>query len=1601
MSHRYRLVAALAVALVSTGCPVEDPVPPLFNALDRSISCPAGEVGWDFSTGGFEDEVKSGVLSNQLRIVEATYGGQCSQVAPGNWTTRFASSCNGNVTCSRLVLEPTDPDPAPGCGKDFTVKYSCGVEETVYTVKYPAEAASNRVNLKCGEPITISRASYGQNVNGALAGNLTARVASLCTGGRRCILPPANSFFGSDPVPGRAKELWLSYFCGNVPGEQGKTFAENAPVDFECSIREAAPKFTISVNEATWGRGCSNARVGNSTAVVRSRCNGKAECQVNVSDTFSGDPAPGCSKKFDVEYTCGTGLVNQVHLSAEAGGKAVTLSCGDTIKLVSASYGAQGSTSTNGNFTTRAQQKCDGRNVCQFELNTGNQLFGSDPSPGQSKRYAFTYLCGSDSAARTANFTESELIRFQCPVAHQRPQIATGLRISSATYGFNCAAADQNAIKNNMLGPVTYNCYGRDICDYAFNGLNPDPVPNCFKHLKVEYRCGDDTEVKTATLAAQSGNLRLSCEPDIKVATARFGSTCGGTDNNALGPVKSACQGKRGACSFQVGDLLGDPFPNCSKDFSATYTCGPNPATKTITLPAEASFSTASFSCPAPTTPFVRKACVPERCIGRQRRNADLRCVTDLTKPVLPAIANVNLSGISSATGRFVTEFRENTPTQLTVLLTTQAPLDANRFPVGTEVAGAAVWAYDTFRPNAGGATVDGFRCLLANVGLRVTAGTSNQLIGRTEGTVIPPACFGQVTSWADAARRVGMNEVLFRSQYTLSSSGTTRVSVDPEGKAVFVGRPAGATESTALVPNPVGFFYDAPKLWVDSLSYYRQSEVAGANFTYVPKAFVDSAAIEMYANEATARNSKLVISIAEDFVLPTLEVDFNWSLQGDAPGRNPFSPTSPRLDNAVQTLADRKLGATIEITKKSLYDARSSGWVSRANSMVVGTVQGLKLRGGVPAGKTERILAEFTPQLRQRMLTVGGATGWMGSATEKFTEFKIRVCLDMDGSARDAADDQLPLTATRGGQTYSARFVPGRRCVVANQTLVVERDMTIKPLPLPRTASAAQTGKSVNQGDATVATANDFGGQNSCQKQCTIDADCGSGQSCRRPNGATSGLGLCTGAAASASACTNLSREEMGSGGTGGRSQFSLATEAGSSREADGTAHAQADVNAEILSFDVLDAFGEGEEEQESPFSVGWTKYSISIVPNFDIVERAMKGEALAPKPIKPVAKSYHIPPVEGVEREGLAVGIALEIQLWLGPVPVIASFSASVALGFGLNLEVEVNKESEGQSNSPLYPCFGNNPCVKPNVKVQTFKQANGECSLMGGRLADARTNAAMDAVRTAAVSAMTSTNKSAAWIGAQLGYEYTLPECWQYYRTGNPTQNCLATSKTKAMWVADGASFAEGTGSGSALLQVPAGSPFLGSDRNPFLNLYSRIPALAGATYTQSGSVRSVEANNTFPSVCEFEPARSYDAVKVGVTASVEGSAGFGFEVCVPNSAYGFCLGAGVKLIFAEVALAYSFTNNDVFRLNGTLMRNVQVHTIEGAWKWGFLAGSVTAALKLLFFTLEWEIAKYEGVQMSLEQAAQTVGYDGLSGKFGAPLFKESATFSRSVP
>jgi tetratricopeptide (TPR) repeat protein len=106
----------------------------------------------------------------------------------------------------------------------------------------------------------------------------------------------------------------------------GKHSAEATAIQIE---RAKAPG-TILVVSATYGLVCGSPK-GNDTGNLSNQCNGRVDCPYRVSNTRpGGDPTPGCSKDYAVQYHCSNDqstLRQATHVADKNEGYIVLLDC--------------------------------------------------------------------------------------------------------------------------------------------------------------------------------------------------------------------------------------------------------------------------------------------------------------------------------------------------------------------------------------------------------------------------------------------------------------------------------------------------------------------------------------------------------------------------------------------------------------------------------------------------------------------------------------------------------------------------------------------------------------------------------------------------------------------------------------------------------------------------------------------------------------------------------------------------------------------------------------------------------------------------------------------------------------------------------------------------------------------------------------------------------------------------------------------------------------------------------------------------------------------------------------------------------------------------
>ncbi|KAL6119983.1 adgrl2 [Pungitius sinensis] len=142
---------------------------------------------------------------------------------------------------------------------------------------------------------------------------------------------------------------------------------------------------------------CSQA---GTTDVLKTRCDGKRECELNLNDVSTSDPCPGISKYLETIYSC----FPAIHFETCEGSLA-NLRCDPGLELFvyGADYGRRDKTTCTYRRpasqvenvlcsapSSKVAESCNGKNSCT--ISATNSVFG-DPCGGTYKYLEVAYIC--------------------------------------------------------------------------------------------------------------------------------------------------------------------------------------------------------------------------------------------------------------------------------------------------------------------------------------------------------------------------------------------------------------------------------------------------------------------------------------------------------------------------------------------------------------------------------------------------------------------------------------------------------------------------------------------------------------------------------------------------------------------------------------------------------------------------------------------------------------------------------------------------------------------------------------------------------------------------------------------------------------------------------------------------------------------------------------------------------------------------------------------------------------------------------------------------------------------------------------------------------
>jgi hypothetical protein len=1591
-----RLISLVCSVFVVVGCAPEDTsAPPLFNAIDPSLQCPAGQVGWDFTTGGNEGDVIVARVGSEIKIQEVKY--ECRDSFPfafKDMTASFRAECDNGTFCERPILRAAEV-AANNLGtcvkKSLKLTYKCGNEPTLYDisrttfspgyseynrliVQQPANEPTQVVTLACGETINVLGQSFKQqNGNQSVLSNDRM---SFCNGKRRCFdnrrLNTGSYYFTS-------LSHYTKYFytCGTNPtvreylmNNEANTASPQNYIDFHCADKvqqtgyEPSPSIFLKGVEFkplySDGANVSADTLKNLDAALKTGCEGRRSCAVSTS------VIPATQGIYTVEYWCGASKSaterKRFHTNellgnggSVKGTLAFDLQCGGRLRVADA------------NQAWVARDCPEGTRVCSLPPNEpetmlnffcetsgggeSNTIFLNNPNPSVPRFSTRSLECPLETKDTGIRITG---LNYDGSPASEKPPVSA---ISVCNNKQTCLVRPYSDNNNYQYRFVCPNAAETTSVKKVINGQNMEYldckpnanvtgagllVPDFYESQRLARYAPRDTFCESAAPSCTVDLTRFYSPEGIRAYGGYLGYKCGGGAHQ----FKNVDGG-----AFERTADGGHLLPDGGSTLSITVTCPYDPTPR----------ATAST-----------KKCVPATCPNNKKRNAELDCVDDaqiLVKPVLNAVPTFENTDWSDTT-----TLKEGFPY---IHYMTMTPFDGlSRAHAGT------TWAYDVFKRKDGtGPEIKAFRCLIAS---QSQHGDNAAVYGSWQtydSSILPDDCFKEPpygdlnSSWYHGSRRASgvMNEQVFRNTYNKIRTMVVPA-FDSKGRVVRANR---------LAPNPIGFFYTPATGYIDQFDFLAQTSQFENEKQIV---FQPSRQMELSATSGKLGVSQIVFDKETFKNPPILDLDFGWKLLGDSPF-HPMSDRALAIAANVAQLKFRNPRATVEIAKED--SALPNKWV--AENMAV--VSSFRLGTGNAQERKERFNAQLTEETVKRVMSVKGAAapkrpdGWMSNNIEVNSVFKARICIDFDGISRAPGDTALNdkfVTASVNNVDYKLGVT--RRCT-DEYPFTVTRDLFPKPV-LPVNAAENPIGKADTkaQGGERVSSDDDLANQSQCRRSCTVNGDCGAGGMCEKPANA---IGVCKEASESVQ-CKAVFRKNAVLGGKAGFG-YSIA---GINNSGDSDAPGPATrtdsqitgsrTNVALMNFNILDS----EEKKEGQLVGGGTKRETSISLGRIWASVAAVADAVSklqkstnPSPVKPWWKKAFSSPVGGKNPlPGIAFGVGTEGFVFAGPVILHLEISFGAQLTFDLIFKWMNDKQTIAtKTPQAIYPCLGTAKCLKLSTEAKAYEEANEDCSVQGGRLAEARDAAALTAIKSAA-------GTTDIWIGAQASHIFDDPTCADLSNVTEAQKvarlaACKAVSVTRYLWVNGDVAFADTTAAGAtyntALYASKHGFGTLSSIPNNGGPLRSALMLKGTGTIenqpitdklSATSSVTSGVALKTAKYVCEFDGAGAYKASAFTITPQIEFSIGLSASACWPHSTIGACLSAEFKFITASVAMEYGNSSVKIYDTASTV--GAPRATI-GATGWlakaevAFLTGRLFAEIRFFIGSKEYNIVSYSGV------------------------------------
>lgn len=994
----------------------------------------------------------------------------------------------------------------------------------------------------------------------------------------------------------------------------------------------------------------------------------------------------------------------------------------------------------------------------------------------------------------------------------------------------------------------------------------------------------------------------------------------------------------------------------------------------------------AIIGCPQPSAPATaataRTACVPRVCNGSMRRDENMNCVQDLTRPVirenqlrllplslrpryLPFKTSTSASGaaVHASSGYAVDSAALDRRLDKDQLYHVTGGLQY----VGVAPpahARAALWLTEVHDDAVDGGVTgfsrprsESFRCLVKtfDVGVRsadggtVAAGLNTARF--EEDLVIPPDCFNEAIAYEQQDPYLPLS--VAKPPRKSVAELRFHVSFDLEDTTHFV--PTGKTQAEACGADPMEFFYVPEKKTYDFRAYYLQREVKPQDsFRESPRPGLAAVVrtsfdgffegkddwvrypadrIEMGLSEVRVERPAVTIRV-NSTATQTISVSGDWYIALDS-------------NEAFAQVLSRHYKPKLRVYL--VPRTASGGYVEPRGAEGFPTIGAIDLPGagadgrpGVdPLGVTVNGRFIVDSNLKQKFLSPDSML-YVDSGQRTF---EVLGCFEATAGdywitpeywRTDVNYDFGFLGVTAGNDADTAKAFrpagfpsPGRGCRWSKVPLVVTIDKSIGAVqPI---GDELWQGQASNQasGNSSVKQSNDNDVDRTCQPAA------GGGERCEQGSGAgQKGQG-------------DYGKSYYATSTSSVYAPGSLRTGANGMPDDDSASSG----GAEVLGYQVLDPQADEDTEQWQANPANKTqKVTLTITPPWDAIWSAIQQANQGNTNPEWVVGRY-------AGLMGLGVGWGYK-----QPVGSFGLVTFTVSVGFSLALVTSVTHSTEPDGKYQCIvpaPTDGSQPkpCVQLGDQDRGFADAVKDCGTRGARLAELSTLSESALVEN--LLSGVGAPASPMWVGAQQFDEFNPSFCafsWDESR-------CKPKHKTGYRWLSNDDTFVSAVGGAQGTIDASRVF-FSGGVRG---GLLPRAPNKAGVLLSANGSVSSEPITRPHPYACVYDAARSDTAITVSAAIELGFAAGVGVEWCYPTDELGICLAGTLNLVAMKVAPTVETTFHHLTDHQGRKARRDNTN-LYAEWGITLLEGAVEAKFKALIFEFSVTLLEFSGFKVA---------------------------------